>query len=522
MQLGQPDGPVADRVQRPFDLRQDLGCPLGVRLEPRRRDPLVAQRITREGLMKETPPGDVLLDQVVVLPDDAVADQLGNAVQPGEPLQRSAVATEPLDRVATALVEPAVRPGLPQHQLTGPVRAAAVGDVEDLVDPVREPALGLRQMRPHRIGHPHPVRHREHRAPGRGLQVPSRMTERPHRFSIGVRAGQIGVIANVERTRADPPGAQRGRAPDAREPLGKLPESRAESVFTHRVEPCQHTTVQTVGGVGVLRPDGRPAAQEPERDPRADTVGPDPFDGFGGGGQRAGNVDPPPLLAVRAGREHDPPADLAPAPALRGGLVGLGEAAGRVGHPLRRVEEVRIGQAERLVALQCGRRSHERQLALSPNPGRTSFRSADHCGAPPTRAGSPGSGAPRISAGHNRPKPLQPHRLREQIAEVSARVNELLGKAVAVVRERFHGKVTYAAIPIDRVDWAPFDIVSVDLYRSAEIAGRFAEGVRTLVAQGKPVAITEFWWDCLAAVRNGQAAGVLPGRGFMSDPCHRG
>nr|BFE36163.1 hypothetical protein GCM10010200_084140 [Actinomadura rugatobispora] len=90
------------------------------------------------------------------------------------------------------------------------------------------------------------------------------------------------------------------------------------------------------------------------------------------------------------------------------------------------------------------------------------------------------------------------------------------------MRERFHGKVTYAAIPIDRVDWAPFDIVSVDLYRSAEIAGRFAEGVRTLVAQGKPVAITEFWWDCLAAVRNGQAAGVLPGRGFMSDPCHRG
>ncbi len=86
----------------------------------------------------------------------------------------------------------------------------------------------------------------------------------------------------------------------------------------------------------------------------------------------------------------------------------------------------------------------------------------------------------------------QPHRLREQAAEVGARVNDFLGKAVAVVRERFGGKVTYAAIPPDRVDWAPFDIVSVDLYRSAEIADRFAEGVRNLVAQGIPVAITEF------------------------------
>jgi hypothetical protein len=32
----------------------------------------------------------------------------------------------------------------------------------------------------------------------------------------------------------------------------------------------------------------------------------------------------------------------------------------------------------------------------------------------------------------------------------------------------------------------------MDLYRSAEIADQFTEGVRSLVAQGKPVAITEF------------------------------
>ncbi|MFE7127684.1 hypothetical protein [Streptomyces sp. NPDC057617] len=86
----------------------------------------------------------------------------------------------------------------------------------------------------------------------------------------------------------------------------------------------------------------------------------------------------------------------------------------------------------------------------------------------------------------------QPHRLRERIAEVGARVNDFLGKAAVLVRERFGGKVTYAAVPLERVDWTPFDIVSMDLYRSAGIADQFAEGVRDLVAQGKPVAITEF------------------------------
>jgi hypothetical protein len=63
---------------------------------------------------------------------------------------------------------------------------------------------------------------------------------------------------------------------------------------------------------------------------------------------------------------------------------------------------------------------------------------------------------------------------------------------VALVRERFGGPITYAAVPLERVDWAPFDIVSVDLYRSAEVADQFNAGVRALTAQGKPVAVTEF------------------------------
>ncbi|HKQ02184.1 MAG TPA: hypothetical protein VJ735_17815 [Actinomycetes bacterium] len=86
----------------------------------------------------------------------------------------------------------------------------------------------------------------------------------------------------------------------------------------------------------------------------------------------------------------------------------------------------------------------------------------------------------------------EPRRVRELVPEVAARVDEFLAQAVAVVRERFGGRVTYAAIQLERVDWTRFDIVSVDLYRPIEVADRFAEGVRALVAQGRPVAITEF------------------------------
>lgn len=85
-----------------------------------------------------------------------------------------------------------------------------------------------------------------------------------------------------------------------------------------------------------------------------------------------------------------------------------------------------------------------------------------------------------------------PARLRAAIGEARARVGEFLGRAVAVVRARFGGPITYAAIPFEGVSWELFDIVGLDIYRSAEVAGQFAAAIRAIVAQGKPVAITEF------------------------------
>jgi hypothetical protein len=80
----------------------------------------------------------------------------------------------------------------------------------------------------------------------------------------------------------------------------------------------------------------------------------------------------------------------------------------------------------------------------------------------------------------------------ERIAQVRARLDGFLRTAVAAIRERFHGKVTYAAIPFEGVDWDLFDFVTLELIRSAEVADKFREAVRGLVAQPKPVAITGF------------------------------
>jgi hypothetical protein len=90
-----------------------------------------------------------------------------------------------------------------------------------------------------------------------------------------------------------------------------------------------------------------------------------------------------------------------------------------------------------------------------------------------------------------------PLRLRPMIGEVRARINDFLRRAVDVVRARFGGKVSYASLPLEGVDWAPFDVISTDAaYRTKATAAHFRDNIRAFVtqgrAQGKPVAITEF------------------------------
>ena len=90
-----------------------------------------------------------------------------------------------------------------------------------------------------------------------------------------------------------------------------------------------------------------------------------------------------------------------------------------------------------------------------------------------------------------------PLRVRQIIPEVRVRMKELLDKAVELVRSRFGGKISYASLPFEAVDWSRFDIIATDAgYRTAARAALFRDDIRAFVAQGKtlgkPVAVTEF------------------------------
>ena len=76
-----------------------------------------------------------------------------------------------------------------------------------------------------------------------------------------------------------------------------------------------------------------------------------------------------------------------------------------------------------------------------------------------------------------------PVRLRQVVPEMRVRMREFLSKAVELVRARFGGKLSYASLPFEGVDWAPFDIISTDAcYRTAANAARFRDDIRAFVA----------------------------------------
>ncbi|MEU7869135.1 hypothetical protein [Dactylosporangium sp. NPDC049140] len=70
-------------------------------------------------------------------------------------------------------------------------------------------------------------------------------------------------------------------------------------------------------------------------------------------------------------------------------------------------------------------------------------------------------------------------------------LNAFLGRLSREVRDVFGGRVSYASAPIERVDWAPFDVVCVDTYRGRRNRTDFGERFRRHLAHGKPVVATE-------------------------------
>ncbi|TCC43982.1 hypothetical protein E0H75_37535 [Kribbella capetownensis] len=95
------------------------------------------------------------------------------------------------------------------------------------------------------------------------------------------------------------------------------------------------------------------------------------------------------------------------------------------------------------------------------------------------------------------------------LGSVPTKLNLFLGEVMETVRPIFGGKVTYASLPYENVDWTLFDFVAVDAYRSAQNAATFREEVRGLQQYGLPVVVTEFGCSTY------RGAGDRGGRGWM-------
>jgi hypothetical protein len=71
-------------------------------------------------------------------------------------------------------------------------------------------------------------------------------------------------------------------------------------------------------------------------------------------------------------------------------------------------------------------------------------------------------------------------------------MNEWLEKANESVRKVFHGKVSYASLVWEAVDWKLFDFIGLDHYWSVKIKDQYVEMLKPSLASGKPVVVTEF------------------------------
>jgi hypothetical protein len=88
-------------------------------------------------------------------------------------------------------------------------------------------------------------------------------------------------------------------------------------------------------------------------------------------------------------------------------------------------------------------------------------------------------------------------------------LNAFLSNANKSVREVFNGPLTYFSVPLEAIDWAPFDFVGVDFYRDARIKDVYGKMVKGYLVYNKPVLVGEF--GCCTY----QGAEQLGGNGFI-------
>ena len=71
-------------------------------------------------------------------------------------------------------------------------------------------------------------------------------------------------------------------------------------------------------------------------------------------------------------------------------------------------------------------------------------------------------------------------------------LNAFLEASRQAVRQVFSGRLSYASLPFEQVNWDGFDFAGVDLYRDAVNRDRFPQLMQRYFTCGRPVVITEF------------------------------
>lgn len=99
--------------------------------------------------------------------------------------------------------------------------------------------------------------------------------------------------------------------------------------------------------------------------------------------------------------------------------------------------------------------------------------------------------------------------LEASFSELPRLLNATLGQSVAAIKDHFHGAVTYASAPWEAVDWTPFDLVSVDLYRDSSNAAGYRDLLRSYARFGKPVVVSEFGCCTYEGAADAGGAGFL-------------
>ena len=102
--------------------------------------------------------------------------------------------------------------------------------------------------------------------------------------------------------------------------------------------------------------------------------------------------------------------------------------------------------------------------------------------------------------------------VRVKAGEHNKPLNEFLTRVNDAVRKEFHGKLTYASLIWEAVDWKLFDFVGVDHYRAARIEDKYVEMLKPFFTYGKPVVITEFGYGTFQSDK-GMAETLMGGGG---------